>query len=94
MDFIKIIILLYACTGIISSLAYLPTVRDQLHGKRSATTSSYSIWVLTGFVSFLYAFVVIQDFLLTAVNALSFILCVIILILALRLDTKHLSKKS
>lgn len=89
MNLLNALIFLYACTGIISSLAYLLTIREQLRGKKSATISSYLLWTVTGFVSFLYALIVIQDFLLTTINALSFALCAIILLLALILEREN-----
>ena len=88
-DIIKALILLYACTGIISSMAYLPTIKDQMHGKKSATTSSYLLWTMTGLVSLLYALIIIKDFWLIVVNALSFVFCAIILVLALMLERKN-----
>jgi hypothetical protein len=89
MDYLLTIIsLLYAGTGIIAIVGYLPTIRDLLHKKRSANIHSYMIWTAASAITFLYAFLVISDLLLEIITGLLLALNAIIFILALRLNKK------
>lgn len=86
--FLTVIIVLYACTGTIGILGYIPTIIDLVKKKPSANIKSYLIWASCSGVSFLYATFVISDLLLEIVTGLNFISCAIILGLALRLEFK------
>jgi hypothetical protein len=90
---IFIITVLYACTGIISIIGYLPTIKDLLSGKPSANIQSYAIWTLTSGISFLYALIVINNALLEAVLGLNFLSCAAILLLSARLAIKMKKEK-
>ena len=85
---LKLLALLYLSTGIISTLGYIPTIKDLLHRIKSANIPSYVIWTLTGLIAYLYAFIIIKDLFLEIVTGLSFALCAIILTLALKLKNK------
>ena len=83
MEFIlTIIVFLYASTGIIATIGYLPTIRDLTKKIASANIHSYIIWTFCAGVTFLYALLVISDLLLEIVTGLNFVSCAIILILA------------
>lgn len=87
---LPIIITLYAGTGVINILAYIPTIRDLTKNIASANIHSYIIWTLCGCVAFLYALLVISDLLLVVVTGLNFAACAVILFLSLRL--KYIKK--
>jgi hypothetical protein len=89
--FLVIISFLYAGTGIVATIGYLPTIRDLLKGIQSANIPSYIIWTLCAFITFLYSLFVISDLLLEIVTGLNFISCALIWILAFRI--KHIKKK-
>ena len=83
-----IIAFLYAGTGIVATIGYLPTIIDLIKNKRSANRNSYIIWTLCSGITFLYALLVISDLLLEIVTGLNFASCAIILLLTLRLELK------
>ena len=86
MDIIlTIITFLYASTGIIATIGYLPTIKDLTKKIASANIHSYIIWTFCSGIAFLYAFLIISDLLLEIVTGLNFVACAIILIMALRL---------
>ena len=86
---LTIIAFIYACTGIISTIGYLPTIKDLINKKNSANIHSYIIWTLCSGVTFLYSIAVISDLLLEIVTGLNFISCLTILILSLNLKRKN-----
>lgn len=86
MEIVPIIIFLYASTAVITLIGYLPTIRDLTKNVASANSRSYAIWTFTGCIGFLYALVVISDLLLEIVTALNLAFCVLILLLALKLE--------
>ncbi len=89
MEIILIIIaFLYASTGIIATVGYIPTIRDLTKKIASANINSYIIWTFCSCITFLYALLVISDLLLEIVTGLNFASCTIILILALKLKYK------
>ena len=83
-----IIAFLYAGTGIVATIGYLPTIIDLIKNKKSANRNSYIIWTLCSGITFLYALLVISDLLLEIVTGLNFASCAIILLLILRLELK------
>lgn len=87
-ELLTILIFLYASTGIIAIIAYLPTIKDLLKGIPSANIDSYFIWSFTSFVSFMYAIFIISDLLLEIVTGLGFVSCTTILALSLGLKYK------
>ena len=82
---IQIIALTYGVVGIISLMAYWPTIRDLLNKKPSANTESYVIWGFTTFVTFMYSIFVLPDFLFRMISGLNFLICVTIAILSVHL---------
>ncbi len=83
-----IISFLYASTGVVATIGYLPTIKDLIKGKLSANVSSYIIWTTCAFITFVYSLFVISDLLLEIVTGLNFLSCLIIWILAWRLKLK------
>jgi len=89
MEFLLILItFLYATTGIIAIIGYIPTIRDLTKRTASANIYSYIIWTFSSCITFLYALLIISDLLLEIVTGLNFVSCATILILALRLKYK------
>lgn len=89
MEFIlTIIAFLYASTGIIATIGYLPTIKDLIRKIANANIHSYIIWTFCSCITFLYALLVISDLLFEIVTGLNFASCAIILILALKLKYK------
>jgi len=85
---LTIIAFLYASTGIIITIGYIPTIRDLTKKIASANIHSYIIWTFSSCIAFLYALLVISDLLLEIVTGLNFASCAIILILSLKLKYK------
>ena len=83
---LMIISVLYAGTGILATIGYLPTIKDLLNKKASANLNSYIVWTSLGVVTFIYTFLIIQDFLLLTMTGLILISNSIVLILALKLN--------
>ena len=90
---IKILIVAYACDGIITVIGYIPTIKDLLHHKKmSVNIKSYVIWTLGSGIAFLYSLFILKDLLFRIVSGLSFVCCAIILLLSLalsRANKKH-----
>ena len=82
---LSVLIVLYATSGMISFIAYLPTLRDLLHGKSSANAPSYVLWSACNVIAQLYGIFILHDLLFNIVTALQLIACASILILRLRL---------
>ena len=85
---LTIIAFLYASTGIIATIGYIPTIRDLTKKIASANIHSYIIWTFCASITFLYSLLVISDLLLEIVTGLNFASCTIILILTLKLKYK------
>ena len=86
------IIVLYATVGVVSFLAYWPTVRHLLDGRLSANTTSYLIWTVTSLITLLYSLFVLQDLLFRIMSGLAFLACLSIWVLCMRLEYR-LDKK-
>ena len=82
--FLKTLIIVYAVQGIINLIAYWPTIKDLLHGKKSANVSSYLLWSIGAGVAFLYSLFILPDLLFIFVSAMNFLACATILFLALK----------
>ena len=82
---LMVISFLYAGTGVVATLGYLPTIRDLIKKIPSANINSYVVWTICSGIVFLYSLTVIGDLLLEIVTGLNFISCFIILILSLKL---------
>ena len=79
------IIFLYASSGIVSFVAYLPTIKDLWRGHPSANVPSYILWTACFAVASLYGFFILHDLLFNIVTNLQLLACAIILLLRLRL---------
>jgi hypothetical protein len=83
---LKIITIAYGGVGIVSSIAYWPTIKDlYFHKKPSANVSSYIIWTATSGVTFLYSLFVLPDLLFRIVSGLNFLACATVLFLSIGL---------
>jgi hypothetical protein len=71
--FIKILAIVYGSVGVIGIAAYWPTIKDLINKKPSVNSSSYSIWVTTNLVTFLYSLFVVNDLLFQVVSGAYFI---------------------
>lgn len=81
-----IISCLYAGTGILATIGYLPTIKDLLNKKASVNLNSYKVWTFIGIITFLYTFFIIKDLLLIIITSSILISNIIVLILALKLN--------
>jgi hypothetical protein len=80
----RLLIIAYACVGVVSTIGYIPTIKDLIHHKKmSANVSSYYIWTITSVVTFLYSLFVLPDLLFQIVSALSLVSCGVILVLSI-----------
>jgi hypothetical protein len=89
---IIIISFLYASTGIISAIGYIPTIRDLTRNVASANINSYIIWTFCSLISFIYSILAIGDLLLEIVTGLNFAACAVIL--AMTLNLKYRQRKT
>lgn len=84
---LKIIIISYAATSLIDIIAYWPTIKDLSHHKKpSANCSSYIIWTITTWITFLYSLFILPDFLFRIVSWVTFFANLSVLILLYRLN--------
>jgi len=82
---LQILIIAYASVGVISLVAYWPTIKDLYHHKKpSANTISYSLWTLTTGIAFLYSMFILPDLLFRIVSGLNFGACATVLFLSVR----------
>jgi hypothetical protein len=86
------IALLYAASGIINTLGYVPTMRDLRRKIASANIYTYLIWTFSQAIAFAYASLVVDDFLLKLITGLNFVCCAIIVALAYRLQKADYGK--
>lgn len=86
---LAIIAFLYAGTGIIATIGYIPTIKDLIKKVPSANISSYIVWTFCACITFIYAFLVVSDLLLEIVTGLNLASCALILILAVKLKYFH-----
>jgi hypothetical protein len=83
---LKIIIAIYAAEVIITTLGYLPTVKDLWHHKlKSANIASYATWSVGTGGAVLYSIFVLPDLLFQIVSGVNFFFCILILGLSLKL---------
>ncbi|MFA6089167.1 MAG: hypothetical protein WC755_04850 [Candidatus Woesearchaeota archaeon] len=76
----EILIFAYACVGIVTSIGYIPTIKDLwVNKKKSANISSYIIWIITTGITFLYSLFVLPDMLFRIASGLNFISCIVVL---------------
>lgn len=83
---VQILMVLYASVSLVSVIGYIPTVKDLwYHKKMSANINSYIIWTACSLITLLYSLFVLPDLLFRIAAGLSFAMCAMILVLALRL---------
>jgi len=87
--FLQILIIAYACVGIVATIGYFPTIKDLLiHKKKSANVNSYIVWTICASITFLYSLFILNDWLVRIVTGLNFASCAVVLILSLKLKMK------
>lgn len=84
---IAVVTTLFAVSGTVSFLAYLPTIVDLWRGKPSANVSSYALWASTAAAGSLYTHVVLGDLLAIVAADLQTLACVTILVQRSRLPS-------
>ena len=84
--FIKTLAVAYASVGVIGIAAYWPTLKDLINKKPSANSSSYSIWVATNLVTFLYSLFVVNDLLFQIVSGAYLVVNTTVFLLILRIE--------
>lgn len=91
---LQILMISYGAVGIVSVLAYWPTIKDLYHHQKpSANVTSYVLWSITTGISFLYSIFIVPDTLFIVVSGCYFVGCFAILLLILHLKyKKHLHK--
>ncbi|OGJ65937.1 hypothetical protein A3A67_03675 [Candidatus Peribacteria bacterium RIFCSPLOWO2_01_FULL_51_18] len=82
---LTILTVLYGVGGIVTFAGFLPTIRDLLNGKPSANATTYWTWGATTFITSLYGFFILDNFVFNIVINLQLLACVIVLVLRLRL---------
>lgn len=83
---LRILTVAYAGVGVVSLIAYWPTIKDLYHHKKpSANITSYMIWTATSGIAFLYSLFILPDFLFRFVSSVNFGSCAVVLLLSIRL---------
>jgi len=89
--FLTLLTGLYGISGVISMIAYLPTIKDLLKGIPSANFYTYSLRFLYYLIAVLYGIFVVKDRVFTGLASLDSVILLVIITLILRL--KHFQKK-
>lgn len=83
---LQILIVAYGVEGIITIIAYWPTIKDLYYYKKpSANSSSYFLWTTSAGIAFLYSLFILPDMLFRIVSGINFFCCASVLFLSLRL---------
>lgn len=82
---LQILTISYGRAGIVSIIAYWPTIKDLYHKKASANISSYILWIIATGIAFLYSLFILPDLLFMLVSGMNFGACILVLFLRLRL---------
>ena len=82
---LQLLIIAYGGVGIFGLIAYWPTIKDLYYKKASANITSYTLWVITTGIAFLYSLFILPDLLFIFVSGTNFAACIIVLFLRLRL---------
>ena len=85
---LQLLVVAYAGVGVISIVAYWPTIKDLYNKKPSANITSYVLWTATTGIAFLYGLFILPDFLFRAVSGLNFGACVTVLTMSLSLNKR------
>ncbi len=84
--FLQLLRFAYGAVGLITFIAYFPTIKDlYVYKKPSANISSYILWTTTSGIALLYGLFILSDMLFISVSAVSFFACAIVLVLSIRL---------
>jgi len=84
------LIIAFGGVGIVSLIAYWPTIKDlYYHKKPSANITSYVLWTTTAGITFLYALFILPDLLFRIVSGISFGACAIVLFLSIKLKNNR-----
>lgn len=84
--FIELLAWAYSITGVISVIAYWPTIKDLMHHKKkSANIDSYILWTVSMGVAFLYSLIVLPDLPFIVVSGLNFIACAVVLFYSIKI---------
>ncbi|GHW02312.1 hypothetical protein AGMMS50249_0980 [candidate division SR1 bacterium] len=94
MSFTYFLTVLYSISGVISIIAYLPTIDDLLKGIPSANMTTYSLRFLYYLVSVIYGVFVIYDLAFLFVTCLDALILLFICILILRVKHAHRRKQT
>jgi hypothetical protein len=84
--FIRILTALYGMSGVISMIAYLPTIKDLLQGMPSANFTTYFLWFVYYLISVFYGIFVIYDWLFIIVSGLDALIILVIVVLIIRVQ--------
>ena len=90
---LQLLAIAYAIDGIVSAIAYWPTIKDLLNRTPSANTTSYVIWTITATITFLYSIFILSDGLFRFVSGMNFLACALIFILRMRLNVRQKKTK-
>ncbi|MFH1822255.1 MAG: hypothetical protein ABH830_00985 [Patescibacteria group bacterium] len=83
---IQLLIIAYGGVGVVSIIAYWPTIKDLYYLKKSsANILSYILWTATGGIAFLYSLFILPDPLFIFVSGMNFGACALVLSLSIRL---------
>ena len=83
--FLQVLAVAYAGVGVVSIVAYWPTMRDIYHHK-TANITSYFLWTGTAGISFLYSLFILPDLLFQIVSGMNFGACMVVLLLSIGLE--------
>ncbi len=90
MNLLQIIISsLYATTGVIGIIGYIPTLKEVIIKHKPINIPSYLIWSFCNIIGLLYAIFVISNFLLGIVMGSNLFFCSLILILSISIRKKN-----
>lgn len=85
-ELLSILSLLYGSVGLLTLVAYFPTMRDlHRHKKPSANISTYALWAISSGVGVLYGIFILKDTLFVIVTTAIFLANTLVLLLRLRL---------
>jgi len=82
---LQALIVAYASVGVITIIAYWPTIKDLYHKKPSANMSSYVLWTAASGIAFLYSLFILPDLLFRIVSGLNFGASALVLLLSINL---------
>ncbi|GHV27308.1 hypothetical protein FACS1894176_09100 [Bacteroidia bacterium] len=84
---------LYGVSGVISLIAYFPTIKDLLHGIPSANFTTYFLWFVYYLISVFYGVFVLFDWLFILVSVLDAGILLFITLLIVRVQRGEIVAK-